>query len=51
MLPKIDRKSIPKPEVFYPKLKTNSNDKENNISRLKKLREFLENKSIEIDRK
>jgi hypothetical protein len=41
MLPKIDRKSIPKPESFYPKPKTNPDDKENNISRLKKLREFL----------
>ena len=51
MLPKIDKKPTSKPEFIYPKQKTNLNGKENNISRLKKLREFLENKEIEIDRK
>ena len=51
MLPKIDQKPTRKPDSFYPKIKTYPSGKENNISRLKMLREFLENKSIQIDKK
>ncbi len=51
MLPKIDQKPTRKPDFFYPKIKINLSDKENNISRLKMLREFLENKSIQVDKK
>lgn len=51
MLPKIDQKPTRKSDSFYPKIKTNPSGKENNISRLKMLREFLENKSIQIDKK
>jgi hypothetical protein len=51
MLPKIDKQVLSRYEPFYPKHKINSSDKENNISRLKKLREFLENKSTDIEKK
>lgn len=49
MLPHIDKKNLQKPENIYPKQKISCPDKENNISRLKKLREFLENKSTHWD--
>ena len=51
MLPKIDKKILQKPEPFYPKQMNRYSDKENNITKLKKLREFLENKSINVEEK